>query len=55
MKTWAKVAIVVALAILVVVALGPLVGGVELGIVAGLAATAVGVIVYRSNRHGTCG
>lgn len=55
MKTWMKVGLVIAVAIVLLLALGPLVGGVELGIIAVLAAAAVGVILYRSNRHGVGG
>jgi hypothetical protein len=52
-KGWIEVALVIAVAVMAVLILGPLVGAVELGIIAALVAIGIGIvmIVRRARRR----
>ena len=51
MKTWTQVALLVAVAVVVTLLLGPLVGEVELGIIAVLTVSGIVLIVRRSRKR----
>ncbi len=50
-----KVVLLVAVAIVVILLLGPAVGGLELGIIAALDAVAIGLVVHRDRSKGAAG
>ena len=50
-----KVVLLVAIGALVVVMLGPVVGGLELGVVAALDAVAIGLVVHHDRTKGAAG
>ena len=50
-----KVVLLVVIGILVVFLLGPVVGGIELGVIAALDAVAIGLVVSRDRRRRAAG